>query len=234
MAEGKQGVQDAWRAYLELALGMTEASKKKAQKAAKRLAGKGGATAAQLQALAEDLVSTGAANRETLTKLVRFEVDRALGVVGLATADEVAELTNRVRDLERELQEARAAAVPVPVTAQPAVAAIPASDTASAPVTTKAVGKATVPTKAVAKKAVAKKAVAKKTVAKKTVAKAVAGSAPANKAVADSTAANTAAADSAVSSVPAKSAVAKRAVAKRTAAKKTAPPAAGPVGEAPA
>ena len=41
-----------------------------------------------------------------IDKLVRFEVDRALGVVGLATADEVNELTNRVRDLERQLREA--------------------------------------------------------------------------------------------------------------------------------
>ncbi len=46
------------------------------------------------------------ANREALTKLVRFEVDRALGAVGLATADEVAELTRRVHDLERQLREA--------------------------------------------------------------------------------------------------------------------------------
>ncbi|MDG4838231.1 hypothetical protein O7631_17065 [Micromonospora sp. WMMD967] len=101
-------MQDAWRAYLELAMGLTEAPRKKAQDVARRLVGSGGATAAQLQALGEELVTTGAANREALTKLVRFEVDRALGAVGLATADEVAELTRRVRDLERQLREARA------------------------------------------------------------------------------------------------------------------------------
>jgi polyhydroxyalkanoate synthesis regulator phasin len=171
VAEGKQGVQEAWRAYLELALGVTEASKKKAQKAAKRLAGRGGATAAQLQTMAEDLVTTSVANREALTKLVRYEVDRALGVVGLATAEEVGELTKRVHDLERELQEAQAKqasaalpAKPVPAEARPASAAA---------------------TGTVAKKAVAKKAVAKKTVAKKAVAnKAIANEAPAKKAVA--------------------------------------------------
>ncbi|RLP98581.1 phasin family protein, partial [Micromonospora sp. CV4] len=101
-------MQDAWRAYLELAMGLAEAPRKKAQDVARRLVGSGGATAAQLQALGEELVTTGAANREALTKLVRFEVDRALGAVGLATADEVAELTRRVRDLERQLREARA------------------------------------------------------------------------------------------------------------------------------
>ncbi|EWM64369.1 LOW QUALITY PROTEIN: hypothetical protein MCBG_01502, partial [Micromonospora sp. M42] len=100
-------MQDAWRAYLELAMGLTEAPRKKAQDAVMRVVGQGGATAAQIQTLAEELVATGLANRESLTKLVRFEVDRALGAVGLATADEVAELTRRVHDLERQLREAR-------------------------------------------------------------------------------------------------------------------------------
>ncbi|MEU5914874.1 hypothetical protein [Micromonospora sp. NPDC047527] len=172
-------MQDAWRAYLELAMGLAEAPRKKAQDAARRLVGSGGATAAQLQALGEELVTTGAANREALTKLVRFEVDRALGAVGLATADEVAELTRRVRDLERQLREARATepatgsasgsaapAGPTPqpdptLAAQPGTGLVPSDGPAGAPVS------APVAKKAVAKKAVAKKAVAKKAVMKK-------------------------------------------------------------------
>ena len=102
---------DAWRAYLEMALGLTEASRKKAQKVAGDLVNRGGATAAQVQGLVEDLLSTGMANREALTNIVRYEVDRALGRVGLATADEVGELTARVRDLERQLRDAQARAV---------------------------------------------------------------------------------------------------------------------------
>ncbi|MEU5949870.1 hypothetical protein ABZ793_30555 [Micromonospora sp. NPDC047465] len=150
-------MQDAWRAYLELAMGLTEAPRKKAQDAVRRLVGSGGATAGQLQALAEELVSTGAANREALTKLVRFEVDRALGAVGLATADEVAELTRRVHELERQLREARTTPA-APTTPSPA----PGAAEPAAPVATQAVAR-----KAVAKKAVAKKAVAKKAVAKR-------------------------------------------------------------------
>ncbi|MEV5769241.1 hypothetical protein AB0L34_32470 [Micromonospora sp. NPDC052213] len=156
-------MQDAWRAYLELAMGLTEAPRKKAQDAVRRLVGSGGATAGQLQALAEELVSTGAANREALTKLVRFEVDRALGAVGLATADEVAELTRRVHELERQLREARTPAAPATPSAAPG-AAEPAAPPTAGPGTP-------VATQAVAKKAVAKKAVAKKAVAKKAVAK---------------------------------------------------------------
>jgi polyhydroxyalkanoate synthesis regulator phasin len=101
---------DAWRAYLEMALGLTEAPRKRAQKVVGELANRGGATAAQLQGLVEDLVSAGMANREALTNIVRYEVDKALGVVGLATAEEVDELTKRVRDLETQLRAAEAKA----------------------------------------------------------------------------------------------------------------------------
>ncbi|MET9301262.1 hypothetical protein ABZX66_18250 [Micromonospora aurantiaca] len=187
-------MQDAWRAYLELAMGLTEAPRKKAQDAVMRVVGQGGATAAQIQTLAEELVATGLANRESLTKLVRFEVDRALGAVGLATADEVAELTRRVHDLERQLREARghlgpgdtppagasepAAATPAGTAAAPSGATAPKTgpseagqpNTASPAAETPAKAPATTPAKAPATtptKAVAKKAVAKKTIAKK-------------------------------------------------------------------
>ncbi|MEU4339387.1 hypothetical protein AB0F59_32865 [Micromonospora lupini] len=185
-------MQDAWRAYLELAMGLAEAPRKKAQDAVRRLVGSGGATAAQLQALGEELVTTGAANREALTKLVRFEVDRALGAVGLATADEVAELTRRVRDLERQLREARATEPSAGPASQPATeppaepapqpSAEPAPQPSGGPAPqanpTRAAqpgsdpvpsdGPAGAPVSApVAKKAIAKKAVAKKAIVKK-------------------------------------------------------------------
>lgn len=202
---------EAWRAYLELALGLTEASRKKAQKAAKKLVGKGGATAGQLQAMAEELVATSVANREALTKLVRFEVDRALGKVGLATADEVADLTARVRELEEELR-----------TTKPAPAA-PASSAPASPAPAK---------KAVAKKTVAKKAVAPG--AAEPAAPPAKKTAPAKKAAAT---VNNAAPDSGPAAAaapvdspaaPAKKAVAKKAPARKTSpAKKAAPPPAG-------
>ncbi|MGW0216804.1 hypothetical protein ACWDXH_20690 [Micromonospora chokoriensis] len=190
-------MQDAWRAYLELAMGLTEAPRKKAQDVARRLVGSGGATAAQLQALGEELVTTGAANREALTKLVRFEVDRALGAVGLATADEVAELTRRVHDLERQLREARASEPadtpaaspseqPDPTrAARPGDRLVPSDGPAGAPVSAHAPDKPAageaapdepaagqaVAEQSAAVQPVAKKAVAKKAVAKKAVAK---------------------------------------------------------------
>jgi len=146
--------KDAWRAYVELALGLTDTSRKKAMKIVQQVAGKGGATAEQLQ----ELVNQGLANREAMTRMIRVELDRALGRVGLATMDEVEELNRRVRDLERELNVARGGSV--------GTAHGGSNGAVTAP----------------AKKTAAKKTVAKKTVAKKTATKAAAttGTAPAS------------------------------------------------------
>jgi len=180
---------DAWRAYLEMALGLTETPRKRAQKAVGDLVNRGGATAVQLQGLVEDLLAAGMANREALTNIVRYEVDKALGAVGLATAEEVDELTSRVRDLERELQAANAKAVPGAGAASVAAGGTRLEKPAPAPAPKKVAKKAvakkavkatpnamptagTTPVSPVAKKTVAKKTVAKKTVAKKAVKKA--------------------------------------------------------------
>ncbi|GAB7052161.1 phasin family protein [Catenuloplanes indicus] len=144
--------KEAWRAYLDLALGLTENSRKQATRTAMRLVGKGGATAVQLQALVEDALAAGTANRAVVERLVRTEVDRALTAVGLVTSDEVASLRRRVAELEGRLA-ARPVDVPGDLTVEPAVEAAAAVSAANpAPVTVK---------KVVAKKAVAKKAVAK-------------------------------------------------------------------------
>src|SRR5687767_4125818 len=97
-------MQEAVRTYLELAMGLTETSRKKVRKVVKEAVGKGGATADQVRALTTDLLTVNSANRKALANLVRFEVDRALGMVGLAKAEEITELTARVRELERQLR----------------------------------------------------------------------------------------------------------------------------------
>ena len=162
-------MQDAWRAYLEMALGLTEAPRKKAQRVAGDLVSRGGATAAQLQGLVEDLMSTGMANRESLINIVRFEVDRALGRVGLATAEEVQDLTGRVRDLEKQLKvaQARASAAEASATTGPGMggdrvnkpAPLPAKKVAKKAPPNQMPAAATAPAKAAPAKKVAKKAV---------------------------------------------------------------------------
>lgn len=112
-------MQDAWRAYLELALGVTEASRRRAEKAARDIFHKGSHTAGQVQTVVEELLLTSRGNRAELAKLVRYEVDRALGAVGLATAEEVAGLTERIDGLERRLRESEAARLPEPTGSGP-------------------------------------------------------------------------------------------------------------------
>jgi polyhydroxyalkanoate synthesis regulator phasin len=197
--------QEAWRAYLEMALGVTEASGKKALKTAKRLVGRSGVSAEQLQGMADELVRASNANREAITNLVRIELERALSAVGLAKADEVETLTARVRELESQLQSGSAGGVPSTLQSPPAK-------------------------KAVAKKAVAKKAVAKKAVAKKAVAtKAAAPKSAAPKKAATKTAAPTKTAAKAPAKAAAKKAPSRTATPSAIGEEITAP-APGPAG----
>jgi polyhydroxyalkanoate synthesis regulator phasin len=195
---------DAWQAYIDLALGFTETSRKRATKVVKQMVGKGNATADQLQSMAEDLVNTGLHNREAVVRLVRFELDRALGRVGLATAEEVGDLTGRVRELEEKLRAAESALAeqpPAPAAAgEPAAPVPPAVSTPAAPAPT------------VAKKTVAKKAPAP--------APAAAKAAPA-KAATPPKAAPSKAAPAKATTTASTPVVAKKTVAKKTVAKKT-------------
>jgi polyhydroxyalkanoate synthesis regulator phasin len=140
-------VKDSLKGYLALANGLTEVTRQKATAAAKALVAQGEATAGQVTGLADDLLAQSKSNREALSALVKFEVDKALGRVGLASAEEVTELTARIRSLETQLRDATK---PAKATAK-ATAAAPAKAPAEAP----------------AKKAPAKKAPAKKAPAKK-------------------------------------------------------------------
>jgi hypothetical protein len=65
---------------------------------------------AQVNRVTEDLMRRTQKNREILTRLVQREVKRQLGVLGMASRDEVARLQQRVRALEQEVE--RSAAKP--------------------------------------------------------------------------------------------------------------------------
>ncbi len=98
-------MRDALKTYLALAGSLTVVTRQRAASAARALVAQGEATAEQVGALAEDLVEQSRANREAVSALVKYEVDRTLGRVGLASADEVAELSARVRALEATVRD---------------------------------------------------------------------------------------------------------------------------------
>ncbi|HUR15602.1 MAG TPA: hypothetical protein VM097_14105 [Mycobacteriales bacterium] len=141
-------MKDAIKGYLALATGLTEVTKQRATGAAKALVAQGEATAGQVQSLADDLVAQSRSNREAVVALVRYEVDKALGRVGLVGKDEVDALKSRIKGLEGQLRSSD----------KPA---------AKAPAAKKAPAKKAPAKKAPAKKAPAKKAPAKKAPAKK-------------------------------------------------------------------
>lgn len=147
-------MRDALKSYLALASGLTEVTRQRATTAARALVSQGEATAEQVSTLAEDLLAQSKSNREAVTALVKYEVDRTLGRLGLAANDEVTELTKRVRALEAEIRdlktEAGGSGEKASATKAPAAKAPAAKAAAKAPA------------KSAAKKAPAKKAAAKK------------------------------------------------------------------------
>ena len=166
-------VLDALRGYVELATGLTEVSRQRAVTEAKALLAQRGAfeqllseqakgfaddVGRQVQTVADEILATSKANREVLLALVRAEAERAVGSLGVATADEIAALRRKVERLERDLRAASAAA------GAPAQAA-PTGTAAKRPATKKAA--APEPPKAT-KKAAAKRASAPTTAKKST------------------------------------------------------------------
>jgi polyhydroxyalkanoate synthesis regulator phasin len=139
-------MNDAVKGYLALASGLTEVTRQRAAAAAKALVAQGEVAASQVSAIADDILDQSKANREAVAALVRFEVDKALGRIGLASSEEVTELNAKIRALEAELRAAKGSATS-PAKKAPAKKA-PAK-------------------KAPAKKSAAKKAPAQKAPAKK-------------------------------------------------------------------
>jgi polyhydroxyalkanoate synthesis regulator phasin len=156
------------RGYLALAGGLTEVTRAKALAQAKALLNEdtltpvvaGGVRAqAQVQALADELVAAGRANRELLKGLVRAEVERVVGGLGVAGRDELDALRASVDRMERRIAVLESAAAAASAVARQ-------GGRASGAPATRAPAK-----KSTAKKSTAKKASPKKSSAKKSTAK---------------------------------------------------------------
>ena len=171
-------VMDALRGYVQLANGLTEVTKQKAQAAAKALLQQTGADTltTRVTDLADEIVATSKSNRQLLQAIVANEVEGAVARLGFVRSEEVAALTRRVKTLETELAEARATGA-APATSAAAdnlsaqAAAASAKKTARKAPARSAAKKATVE-KSAAKRAPANKTTAKNTTAKKTAKKA--------------------------------------------------------------
>jgi polyhydroxyalkanoate synthesis regulator phasin len=157
-------VRDALSNYLTLASGLTDVTRQRARAAAKALVAQGGATVEQVGGLAEEILQTSRANRTALVNLVRYEIEHALGRLGLASADEVAALRQRVANLEQALRDEARPEAPAtgPEKAVPTKKAAPAKAARSAGTAKKAAGTAKKAAGTAKKAGPAKKAPAKK------------------------------------------------------------------------
>ena len=163
-------VKDALRGYLALASGVTEVTAARARSAARTVVEQGESTAAQVTALAEDLMATSRRNREGLLLIVRHEVEAALRRLGLGAAGDVDALNQRVRRLEQALREAErktsASGGAGADSGRPA-AKKAAKRSAKKSTAKKSTAKKTTTTKATAKKTAAKKSTSRKTTGRK-------------------------------------------------------------------
>src|SRR3954470_17280419 len=133
-------VMDALRGYMQLANGLTEVTKQRAQQAAKALLQQTGADAltagvtTKVSDLADEIVATSKSNRQLLQAIVTNEVEGAVARLGFVRSEEVDALPRRVATLEDELAYARqqAAAATERAAAASVAAAKPASTQAPA------------------------------------------------------------------------------------------------------
>ena len=110
--------------YLQALASLSDLTRAQAERVAALLAKQGEVQSAQVGRVAEDLMRRTQKNREIMTRLVQREVKRQLGVLGMATRDEVARLQQRVRALEQAVERASQAPAPGP---KPAASAKPAA-----------------------------------------------------------------------------------------------------------
>jgi polyhydroxyalkanoate synthesis regulator phasin len=178
-------VLDGLRSYVQLASGLTDVTRERARAAAKSLVAQGEAgmgavlpdgIKAQIGALTDDLVATSRANRTLLVNLVRVEVERSVGRLGLVSAAELdmatrrgARLESRVADLEQQLRQARSGAASSSTAKRPATKRSATTSTTSRQASSPA--KKSTARKTAAKKSTARKTAAKKSTARKTAAK---------------------------------------------------------------
>src|SRR5215475_7681394 len=105
-------VMDALRGYVQLANGLTEVTKQKAQSAAKALLQQTGADSltTRVSDLADEIVATSKSNRQLLQAIVANEVEGAVARLGFVRAEEVAALRRRLEKLEETAGTGTAAA----------------------------------------------------------------------------------------------------------------------------
>jgi len=102
-------MRDAIKRYVDAAQSLTDIPRERAERIARLLAGNGLIDSGQIRSVAMDLVERSRENRRRVTELVTSEIRRQISRLGLASADDVERLRQRVQALEANQRAARRA-----------------------------------------------------------------------------------------------------------------------------
>ena len=125
-------VQDALSTSLSLVGRLAELALQSAGGVAAALVHEGEAAAEQARVVGEDLLAQTQQNAASAVARATTELERALARLGVATADDVAVLLERVRQLEAELRQTAESASAL-LTAAAGAGAVVAEDDGNAP-----------------------------------------------------------------------------------------------------
>ncbi|MGH3464570.1 MAG: phasin family protein [Kribbellaceae bacterium] len=102
-------VKDALRGYVQLANGLSEVTRQRAQQTAKQLLHQTGTEnlttglTNRVSVLADEIIATSKSNRALLQAIITNEVEGAVARLGFVRAEEVAALRRRLEKLEQQV-----------------------------------------------------------------------------------------------------------------------------------
>src|SRR3954462_12106343 len=111
-----------WKQLIEAGLQFTEMRRGQARRIAQELASQGQIARDQVASTVDELVDMSRRRTEALTNIVRQEVQRQLGALGLATKDDIERIERRVAAVTKSgtAKPAKAAAKKAPAKKAPA------------------------------------------------------------------------------------------------------------------
>ncbi|HVM19385.1 MAG TPA: hypothetical protein VM307_05450, partial [Egibacteraceae bacterium] len=92
--------KDAWKKYIDTASGLTEVTRKGAERVVRALVKQGEIAADQVERTVDDLLKRSEKNRKAVAAIVRTEVERTVSRLGLAKEKDVDRLESKVSRLE--------------------------------------------------------------------------------------------------------------------------------------
>lgn len=92
----------AWQKYLDMASGLTNVTRKRAEQVVRSLVKQGEIATDRTEKAVDELLSRSESNRKAVASIVRSETERAVSRLGLARQKDVEKLERKIDKLERQ------------------------------------------------------------------------------------------------------------------------------------